>query len=77
MPNSGRINMGAHHDGAPEANRGEEQWLVGDMNHDGAVDMLDFGPLAHNCLNRENPLSVRLLNMRDGFSRVHDAGTQR
>ncbi len=52
MPNGGRINMGAY-GRTPEASRNERKWIIGDMNHDGAVNMLDFGLLAGNWLNRE------------------------
>jgi hypothetical protein len=53
LPNGGRINMGAY-GGTPEASRSERQWLIGDINHDGVVDMLDFGLLADNWLNRQD-----------------------
>jgi hypothetical protein len=48
-PNGGRINMGAY-GGTGYASMSEMQWLDGDINHDGIVNMIDLAMLAENWL---------------------------
>jgi hypothetical protein len=55
-PNGYRINMGAY-GVTGEASMSEKQWIIGDINRDGVVDLMDLAMIGSSWLKREPDLA--------------------